>query len=33
MGQTARQLMREDEKDHYDEYVDMGEVQLDQNSD
>lgn len=30
MGQLARQLMREDEKENYDAYVAMGRVQLDE---
>jgi len=29
MGQLARRLMKEDEKENHDAYVAMGEVQLD----
>ncbi len=30
MGQLARKLMREDEKENYDAYVAMGEIQFDE---
>lgn len=33
MGELARKIMREDEKENYDAYVAMGEVQLDDDSD